>query len=79
VEDEEIVDLQVSAEGGIKSIAKYQLCSSSFLGENENSTWRSFTIDFTVKTPLEQVEFRELEPSLGYDIYLAFILLEKTG
>jgi uncharacterized membrane protein len=78
-EDEKIVVLQVSAEGGIKSIAKYQLYSSSFLGENENSTWHLFTIDFTINTPMKQVEFRGLEPSPSYDIYLAFILVEKTG
>lgn len=79
VESEKIVALQVSAEAGIKSIAKYQLYFSDFNDGNDTSIWHAFTIEFTVKTPLKQVEFRGLEPSPNHDIYLAFISIEKTS
>jgi hypothetical protein len=74
-----MLTLQVSAEARSKVIVRYDLYSSNFLGGNENSTWHSFPIRFVVKDTLKNVEFTGLEPSSNYDIYLAFILIEKTG
>jgi uncharacterized membrane protein len=79
VQNEKIVALQISAEAGIKSIAEYQLYSSGFLDGGENSAWNTFMIKFTVNDPLKQVEFRGLLPSPDYDIYLAFIIVEKVS
>jgi hypothetical protein len=41
--------------------------------------WRSYALEFTSKEKPINVEFRGHEPSPSYDIYLAFIMSEKTG
>jgi len=41
--------------------------------------WYEVKVAFDVKTELRDVEFRGLKPSPNYDIYLAYILVEKVG
>jgi uncharacterized membrane protein len=49
------------------------LRTQDFFAGNNASDWHSYTVCFTVETPLIDVEFRGLFPSADYDIYLAFI------
>lgn len=76
--DEKIITLQISADNGINEIDKYDVYSSTFFDDDKTSDWHEFTIELTVEDYLEQVEFRGLNPSPNYDIYLAFILVEEV-
>jgi hypothetical protein len=75
-----ILTLDVTASNGQDTLNRYTIISSTI----NNKTgwmpdWRSYTLEFTSKDDLTNVEFRGREPSQLYDIYLAFVLLEKIG
>ena len=76
--NESIITLQISADNGANSVAEYQAYSSAFHDQSGISNWHKFSLDFEVTDTIRQVEFRGLEPSPNYDIYLAYVLVEKT-
>jgi uncharacterized membrane protein len=79
VQNKKVIDLQISVDAATKSIAEHEVYSSSFSGKDGSSTWHAFKIEFESKTPLKQVEFRGLKPSADYDIYLAYVLVERAN
>ncbi len=77
--DEKILTLDAMSDCGRNVLTECDVYSSSFLNGNEIPNWCEFTIHLTVEDHLENVEFRGKNPSLNYDIYLAFILVERLG
>lgn len=77
--DEKILTLDVTSDYGNDVLTEYDVYSSSFLNSDKMSDWREFTLQFTAKDNLENVEFRGITPSPNYDIYLAFILVDRLG
>jgi len=77
--DEKILTLDVTSDCGSDVLAEYDVYSSSFLTSDKISDWREFTLQFTAKDNLENVEFRGITPSPNYDIHLAFILVDRLS
>lgn len=78
--DDKILTLDISSDCGVNIHAERDVNSSSFLyNDDNNSDWHKFTIHFTIEDCLENVEFRGLNPSPKYNLYLAFILVEKVS
>jgi len=78
--NETILTLDVTANNGRDTLNRYTVTSSSINNETGwMPDWRSYALEFTSKEKLINVEFRGREPSPNYDIYLAFIMLEKTS
>jgi hypothetical protein len=78
--NETILKLDVTANNGQDTLNRHTITSSAINSETGwMHDWHSYTLEFTSKENLTNVEFRGLEPSPSCDIYLAFILVEKTG
>jgi len=77
--DEKILTLGVTSDCGKNMLTEYDVYSSSFLNSDNISDWQEFTLQFTAKDNLENVEFRGINPSPNYDIHLAFILVDRLG
>jgi hypothetical protein len=76
--NENMITLQISADNGVNSVMEYQAYSSAFHDQSGIFSWHKFSLQFEVKDTIKQVEFRGLEPSPNYDVYLAYVLIEKT-
>jgi uncharacterized membrane protein len=77
--DEKILTLDVTSDRGKNVLTTCDVYSSSFLNNNEITSWCELTIQLTLEDHLENVEFRGVNPSPNYDMYLAFILVERLG
>jgi hypothetical protein len=77
--DEHVITLDVSANSGKNVLAEYNANASDFLNNDDALGWHKFTLEFTAEDYLENVEFRGLNPSSNFDIYLAYVLVEKVG
>jgi uncharacterized membrane protein len=75
--DEHILTLSVSANSGRDIYAKYEVKASEFLNKDKASDWQEFTLEFIARDNLEGVEFTGLAPSSNFNIYLAYIIVEK--
>ncbi len=76
--EHQIVALDITSNNGDTLILPSRdVYASSFLDTETISGWYNYTLEFT-GDHLEYVEFRALNPSSYYDIYLSFILLEKV-
>ena len=78
--DEKLLSLDISADGGRKILATYDIYGSGLTNSVEGSPdWYKVAMGFSANSSLENVEFRGMSPSPGYNIYLAFVLIEKVG
>jgi uncharacterized membrane protein len=77
--DEHILTLSISANIGKNILAEYKLNGTDFLNNNKALDWQKFTLEFPAEDNLENVEFRGLTPSSNFDIYLAYIMVEKMS
>jgi len=76
---ERLLTLDVTADdGNIQVVPASVVNASSLLDLKGFVDWRTFTLEFTIDA-YEHVEFRGFYPSPNYDIFLSFILLEKSG
>lgn len=75
--DERILTLSISADAGGKVLAEHKVNASDFLDHNKTWDWYNFPVAFIAEDSLKDVEFRGLFPSPKFDIYLAFILVER--
>jgi hypothetical protein len=69
--------LSVSANSGRDVYAKYNVKTSDFLNKDKALDWQEFTLEFIARDNLEGVEFTGLAPSSNFNIYLAYIIVEK--
>lgn len=72
--DDRILTLDVAYNKGLV-LTKLEVSGSSL--ESINSGWYKVSLSFTLDRELKDVEFRGLNPSSKYDIYLAYILIER--
>jgi uncharacterized membrane protein len=72
-----LLTLSITADGGKASLSQRDLSAQEFHDEQNVSDWRSFTLSFAAENDLTNVEFKGLYPSPDYDIYLAFITVER--
>lgn len=81
--DKSVLTLSVSGRTGVASeplVLKDQvLYAHDFTEPSDFTDWRFFALEFTIESQLIDVELRGLVPSPDYDIYLAFITLEKLA
>jgi hypothetical protein len=77
ISQEHILTLRVSANSGKHIYAKYEVKGADFLYEDNASDWQEFTLEFIARDNLEDVEFTGLAPSSNFNIYLAYISVEK--
>jgi uncharacterized membrane protein len=76
---ERLLTVDVTAnDGNVQVVPASVVNATSLLAPDGLVDWRTFTLEFTVDAS-EHVEFRGFYPSLKYDIYVSFILLERTG
>jgi hypothetical protein len=74
---EKLLTLDVTTDdGNLQIVPAIIVNATNLLVYNEFVDWRTFTLEFTIDAS-EHVEFRSFYPSLDYDIFLSFILLEK--
>jgi hypothetical protein len=72
-----ILTLSVSANIGRDIYAKYEVKASDFLNKDKAADWQEFTLEFIARDNLASVEFTGLAPSSNFNIYLAYIIVEK--
>jgi len=77
--NKEIITLDIASDFGKNILAEYTISSSSLTDTNSVSEWRGYTLNFSLEHSLENVEFRGLNPSSNYTIYLAFIHVERIN
>ena len=77
--DEHILTLDVSANMGKNILAEYNANASDSFNDDKALDWHKFTLEFTAKDSLLNVEFRGLALSSNFDICLAYVLVEKVG
>jgi len=75
--DEHVLTLSISANSGKDTYAKYEIRTSDFLNKDNVADWQEFTLEFITRDNVENVEFTGLEASSNFDIYLAYIKVEK--
>jgi hypothetical protein len=76
---EKLLTLDVTTDdGNFQIVPAIVVNASNLLVYNELEDWRTFSLEFTIDAS-EHIEFRSFYPSLKYDIFLSFILLEKFG
>jgi hypothetical protein len=74
---EKLLTLDVTTDdGNFQIVPAIVVNASNLLVYNELEDWRTFSLEFTIDAS-EHIEFRSFYPSLKYDIFLSFILLEK--
>jgi uncharacterized membrane protein len=74
---EHMLTLSVSANIGRDTLAKYEVKASDFLNEGETLDWQKFTLEFIATDNLSNVEFTGMAPSSNFNIYLAYVIVEK--
>jgi hypothetical protein len=76
---ERLLTLDVTTDdGNIQIVPASVVNATSLLAPDGLMDWRTFTLEFTIDAS-EHVEIRGFYPSSKYDIYVSFILLERTG
>jgi len=75
--DEHIITLGASANFGRAVLAKYEVKTSEFLNKDKTVDWQEFTLEFITRDYMEDVEFTGLAPSPNFNMYLAYIIVEK--
>jgi uncharacterized membrane protein len=76
--EDQIVTLDITSDKGNTTILpECDVYASSFLDTETLSGWHKYVLEFT-GDHLERIEFRGLNPSSNYDIYLSYILLERV-
>jgi hypothetical protein len=81
--DKSVLTLSVSGRTGVTSeplvLTDQVLYAHDFTEPSDFTDWRFFVLEFTIESQLIDVELRGLVPSPDYDIYLAFITLERLA
>jgi len=75
--DDKIIMLEVMKNHGAEMIAGIKLYGNMVIENQTASGWCKITIEFSAETLTKEVEFRGVDPSDKYNIYLAYILLER--
>jgi len=76
-QDDEILTVDVSCNIGLNVVTKIDLNGRDLTNKSIGLGWSKITLDFTLETSLEKVEFRGRNPSAKYDIFLAYVLVER--
>jgi uncharacterized membrane protein len=76
---DEIITLDIASDFGENILAEHTISSSSLTDTNSVSEWQGYTLNFSLENSLENAEFRGLNPSSNYTIYLAFIHVERIN
>jgi len=74
---ERILTLDIAKDLGWNVTAYDEVDGKKLLCSRINSKWYKVTLEFETKSTLKNIEFRGLIPSPKYDIYLAYILVER--
>ncbi len=75
--EDKIIMLEVVKDHGANIMVSMNLYGKNILENQSSSGWCKITLEFSTETWIREVEFRGVDPSKKYDIYLAYILLEK--
>ena len=76
---DKVITLDLAKDEGANIIMSLNVYGKTLMDAPVISGWYKITLHFTTESQLEKVEFRGLQPSGKYNIYLAFILLEKIS
>jgi len=77
--DDKIIRLEVTRDHGAEIILGIEVQGRDIIENMDSSGWCKISLEFGLGALAEDVEFRGVDPSRKYNIYLAYILLEKTG
>lgn len=75
--DQKVLTLDITSLFGANQLATRDVYASDMFGSANASSWRGLALEFTTSQQLNNVEFRGIDPSPNFDIYLAFILIER--
>ena len=75
--EDKIIMLEVVKDHGANIMVSMNLYGKNILENQSSSGCCKITLEFSTETWIREVEFRGVDPSKKYDIYLAYILLEK--
>jgi uncharacterized membrane protein len=73
---EKIITLDISKDCGLTVITGINV-TLELVGASIDSEWYKIILEFITEKPIENVEFRGINPSSNYDIYLAYIFVER--
>jgi len=76
--DEHILTLDVSANMGKNILAEYDANASDFSKDDKALDWHRFTLEFTAKDSLLNVEFSGLALSSNFDMFLGLRSCRKS-
>ena len=76
---EPIITLDVAHGEGKYTLTSREIFYEEFVVEDSSSGWSALTLDFVVEAQDAVVEFRGLNPTPGYDIYLSQIIIEPAS
>ncbi|MEM2151103.1 MAG: hypothetical protein QXG68_06210, partial [Candidatus Bathyarchaeia archaeon] len=74
-----IIRLEVTKNYGEDIVMGEDIYGRNIIENASGSGWSKIKFEFNLDAPAENVEFRGVDPSENYDIFLAYILLEKVG
>jgi len=77
--EDKIIRLEIAKNYGIDIIAGIDIYGKNVSENISSSKWCKINLEFSTETPVEKVEFRGVDPSEKYKIYLAYILLERIS
>lgn len=75
--EDKIIMLEIVKDHGENIMVSMKLYGRDVIKNMTQSGWCKITIEFSTETWIREVEFRGVDPSEKYNIYLAYILLEK--
>jgi len=74
-----IIRLEVTKNYGEDIVMGEDIYGRNIIENASGSGWSKIKFEFNLDALAENVEFRGVDPSENYDIFLAYILLEKVG
>jgi len=77
--EDRVIRLEVVKNHGADIILSVDVNGRNITENISASKWCEIKLEFDVETLIEEVEFRGVDPSRKYNIYLAYVLLEKNG
>lgn len=83
VQQQNVLTLSISGRFGQADqptlLNQITLNTQDFNASVSESGWQSFKLQFTVEKPMIEVELRGLFPAQNYDVYMAFIIVERLN